>query len=366
MSAAPAAAPPTVAGPWRPRTDEWLAREPSRYAGKPDRPLIIGGCRRSGTTLLRSMLDNHPDLAVPAETDFLVPLYQYRARYGDLRDPANRRAVGEWIFAAEGRGGRRIRGGLSAEEAIERIVASPPTLGSLFATCFQMYAERHGKPRWGDKRPRYAGQIRTIFALFPDAQFVNVVRDPRGAVSSQIAIKWYDDDIALEASTVAWEMAIDRVDSFAPRLRPDQLLDVRYEDLVRDPAGELRRVCAFADLRDGETIEHMINAERRGTFREGWHDRLSEPISTAPIDSWRKRLEREHVALVEHATGDRFERLGYRRIAEGTAPDRAALRRLAAQRRERRRYWRRWAWEELKRRHVVARHPVAAVSSRWP
>ena len=189
------------------------------------------------------------------------------------------------------------------------------------------------------------------------------MRDPRACVASQIAIEWYEPEIALEASTVAWEMAISRVDSFAPKLRPDQLLDVRYEDLVRDPAGELRRVCEFAGLRDGETVEHMINAERRGTFREGWHDRLTEPISTAPIDSWRRKLSPEQAALVEHATGGELERLGYRAVAGEAAPPPGSLRRLAAQRRERRRYWRRWEIEELKRK-VVARRPVAAESSR--
>ncbi|UGS37238.1 sulfotransferase family protein [Capillimicrobium parvum] len=307
------------------------------------------------------MLDNHPDLAVPAETNLVFPLWRFRVRYGDLRDAANRRRIGEWIFLTQGFGGQRIRARRDPVEAIERIVAAPPTLGSILATCFEMYAEMHGKPRWGDKRPGYAGQIDTMFALFPDAQFINLVRDPRAAVASQMPLGWAAEDTALAHSLANWETAVARVDAMAPRLRPDQLLDVRYEDLVRDPATELERICAFAGLRGGDAVAHMISAERRGTFREGWHERLNEPISTAPIDSWRERLRPGDVALVEQATCRWFGRFGYRPLPGLTAAaDPVQMARLDEQRRRRRRKWRRHRIDELKRRYVLYRRPVAA------
>jgi hypothetical protein len=354
---------PTLADPWRPRDERWLGREPSRFAGRPGRPLFVGGCRRSGTTLLRSMLHNHPDLAMPAETDFVIPLFAQRVRFGDLRDPANRRAVAEWIFdpGVRGRGGRRIRAGIDRAEAIERVVAAPPTLGSIFAACFTMFAEAHGKERWGDKRPNYAPHARTVFELFPDAQLVNVVRDPRAAAASQVAMGWFEPEVALPASTGAWELAVERVDMYANRLRPDQLLDVRYEDLVRDPGAVLARVCEFAGLRGGEAVDEMITAQRRGHLRQDWHARVAEPVTTAPIASWRERLAGPAVALVEQATERHLARFGYVPVAAGAAPDPADLAALRAERRRRRRGWRRWAREELKRHHVLYRRPVAAV-----
>ena len=236
------------------------------------------------------MLDNHPHLAVPAETNLVFPLWRFRVRYGDLRRPENRRRVAEWIFLTEGYGGQRIRAGRDPREAIERAVAAPPTLGAILATCFEMYAEMHGKVRWGDKRPGYAGHIETMFALFPDAHFIHLVRDPRAAVASQLPLGWATQEDALAHSIANWETAVARVDAYARRLRPDQLLDVRYEDLVRDPHTELERICAFAGLRGGDAVAHMVSADRRGTFREGWHDRLNDPVSTAPITSWRERL----------------------------------------------------------------------------
>lgn len=308
------------------------------------------------------MLDNHPDLAVPAETHFVFPLWRYRVRYGGLRNPENRRAIGRWLFVeSKGHGGDRIRAGLSPEEAVERVVASPPTLGSVLATCFQIFADQHGKPRWGDKRPGYAGFIGTLFELFPSAQFLNVIRDPRGAVASQLPLGWDSEDAALPSALATWESSVQRVDAYSRRLRPDQLLDVRYEDLVRNPHGTMQRICGFAGLRGGEAIEAMVHGDRRGRFREGWHDRLSEPISTAPVDSWRERLGADDVALIEHVSEPYFERFGYRRAGDlGGVADPAALQELARQRRRRKRKWRRYVRDELKRKHLLYRHPLAA------
>jgi hypothetical protein len=356
-----ATATPTVAEQWESRSAAWRERGPSDHAGTPDRPLFIGACPRSGTTLLRSMLNNHPDLAVPAETDFVIPVWLARGSYGDLRNPRNRRRLAEWIMDTPGHGGRRIRaGGIERDEAVERVSASAPTLGSVFASCFQIYADVHGKPRWGDKRPAYCNYLDMLFALFPHAQYINLVRDPRAVVSSLTQIDYFPGDDALEAGTAMWEATVHNVDRAARDLHPDQLLDVRYEDMVANPAGVLSAVCDFAGLRGGDTIEQMISGERGGKFREGWHEKLSEPVSTVNVASWSKRLEPAEVALIEHAVPGQMERFGYERATEpGVGPDPAARRELGRQRKRRARRWRRFALGELKRR-VTYRHPVAA------
>jgi hypothetical protein len=311
------------------------------------------------------MLNNHPDLAVPAETDFVIPVWLNRGAYGDLRDPRNRRRLAEWIMDTPGHGGRRIRaGGIERDEAVERVSASAPTLGSVFASCFRIYADVHEKPRWGDKRPAYCNYLGMLFALFPDAQYINLVRDPRAAVSSLMQIDYFPGDDALEAGTAMWEATMRNVDRAADGLRPDQLLDVRYEDMVANPGAVLRRVCDFAALPStDEVIEQMVTGARGGKFREGWHEQLSQPVSTVNVASWRKRLEPAEAALIEHAVREEMERFGYERSADsGTAPDPGALRELARQRKRRARRWRRFALGELKRR-ITYRRPVAAERS---
>lgn len=354
--------PDTVAETWEPRPEAWRAQAPSEFAGAPGRPLFIGACPRSGTTLLRSLLDNHPDLAMPAETDFVIPLWKLRAGFGDLNVRKNRRRVGEWIFKQQGNGGTRIRAGsLTRKQAIKRVADSPPTLGSIVATCFGIYAEAHGKQRWGDKRPAYAGWIPMLFELFPDAQFINLTRDPRAAVASQIPLGWGHEEAALASAAVRWEYSVRRVDGFSRKLRPDQLLDLRYEDMVRSPAATLEQVCAFAGLPAGEAIATMIEAERGGKFRPGWHDKLSQPISTDSVERWREKLDPHEIALVEHVAEPYLERFGYRSASPEAGPTAADLAELKRQRKRRLRKWRKQARDELKRRHFLYRRPVAAV-----
>jgi hypothetical protein len=350
----------TFTDAWAPRDAGWLRANPSPFAGTPGRPLILGGCPRSGTTLLRAILDNHPGVAVPPETNFVLPLWHERTRFGDLREEANRHAVAEWIFSPL-HGGPRIRGDVPRRQAIARVVAAPPTAGGLLAACFGVYAQRTGKPRWGDKRPRYAMFIRAVFDLFPDAQFVNIVRDPRAAVASQIPMGWDEPEDALAGSTANWEMSVRCVDDLARRLRPDQLLDVRYEDLVREPEREVERVCAFAGLETGDAVAAALAAPRTGgRFDPDRHHRLAQPVSAERIASWRKRLPAADAALVERVAAPYLERFGYVPVHGNEPVDRAARRAVARQRRSRRARLRRSALRELARRAALDRRPVAA------
>ncbi len=208
----------------------------SKFAPQLDRPVVIGGCPRSGTTLLRTMLHCHPEIAIPRETRFVLESWLQRTKFGDLEDVANRRRLASWIFERKESQANRL--GLDEEEAIERLVAAPPTLGSLLATCFVMYAERNGKPRWGDKRPMYATRLSAIWDLFPNAQFIHVVRDPRACVASVRKLGWYNGKVA--PALELWERSIHTVNAWRPKLSADQLLEVKYEDLVTAPEATRR------------------------------------------------------------------------------------------------------------------------------
>src|ERR687888_1655249 len=122
-----------------------------------DRPIIILGCPRSGTTLLQVMLHSHPRIAIPPETRFVLPAYRERLHLGDLSETANRRALGDFIVRTKGH--RFADLGLDRDATVEEIVAGPPTLGSAVGIVLRAYAERFGRPRWGDKRPAYYNYI---------------------------------------------------------------------------------------------------------------------------------------------------------------------------------------------------------------
>jgi len=328
----------------------------SAYAGRPDRPVFVGACPRSGTTLLRTMLHNHPSLAMPRETRFALVAWDRRAAFGDLADPANRQGFVDWLMGMKRSGVRRItrdRALLSA-----RLLAAPPTLGSLVGTCFALFAEQHGVSRWGDKRPIYAQHLRAIYSMFPDAQFVNVIRDPRGAVASIRKVGWFGGDVA--KGVELWSRSVAAVDARRSRLAADQMYEIRYEDLVAEPEDQLERLAGFLGLDPSGVASMMRFHERPDVPSQRYHPLLSSPVSTTATRTWESVLAPEEVALVEKVCAGAMRRYGYEPVAGGAAaPEDLRRRFVEARRRARRVQLRRTL--SLARTQLTYRHPVAAV-----
>jgi hypothetical protein len=342
------------------RTREDIQNEGlSRFAGTPGRPVIIGGCPRSGTTLLRTMLHAHPEHAIPPrETSFVLESWIWRTRFGDLRDASNRRRLARWIFLNKKTHANRL--GLESELAMSRLVEAQPTLGSLLAECFVMFAEKLLKPRWGDKRPRYALQIAAVFDLFPQAQFIHVVRDPRACVASLRKLNWYGGNIV--PSLEHWEASLTAVEAIRPRLAVDQLLEMRYEALVLEPEETLGRVARFlGSASDQNTLDrmmryHELDEKRRGSY----HVNLKRPLDPSRVSGWRESLLVEEIAFIEEATAPLMKRWQYERYAIDTPAPATLLGEMKTRRR--RRAVRKMCLVSLNRlqTHVTCRHPIAA------
>ncbi|MFC4913371.1 sulfotransferase family protein [Actinomadura gamaensis] len=272
------------------------------------RPVFVFGCPRSGTTLLQLMLHSHPRLAVPAETRFVLSAYTGRCDFGDLSDRENRRRLAEWIT---GRPAARFGDlGLDARAVSERIIEGPPTLGSALGAVFRAYADRFGRRRWGDKRPSYSKNIPALLRMFPDAQFVHLIRDGRDCVASLCEMPWYKLDV--HHAIASWREAIDIGRRAAVRLGPDSYYELQYERLVADPQDELCRLCAFlGEEFHPEMTQPQRIAELTVPPQKKWHDRTHSAVSSGRVGSWRDRLEPWEAGLAEAAFGDRLTDYGY-------------------------------------------------------
>ncbi len=328
---------------------------PSPYDGRTDRPIFIGACPRSGTTLLRTMLNTHPDIAIPRETRFMIFAWERRLNWRHVRRPRARERFGKIVFETKWTRGERL--GTPPEIAIPRLREAPPTLGSLVGTCFQLYAESTGKTRWGDKRPMYARYLDSVFTFFPDAQYINLIRDPRASVASMRKLNWYEGSIA--PSIDLWLRSVRAVEPWRKCLHPDQFLDLRYEDLVADPVAELERISDYLTL-DRATIPTMLTYyEHVDEKTPKYHARLSEPVSDASLRSWESVLSEEEVALVEQVTRPWMTRHGYEPVG-GQRPPRALLNAYHARRRTVAWRRRRTTLEEYKRLVAYRGIPIAA------
>jgi hypothetical protein len=282
-----------------------------------DRPVFVVGYPRSGTTLLRLMLHSHPRIAIPYETSFLLSAYRERRRFGDLSDPANRRRLAH--FVVDRKEGKFDLLGLERADVVDRIVAAPPTLGSALGAVYRAYADRHGKPRWGDKRPSYVRWLDVLRRLYPDAQIVNIVRDGRDCLASLLDMPWYSKDIYYWVAQ--WAAAVDTAARAARRLPSGSFFQLRYEDLVTEPEPHLRRLCDFlGEPYDPAMCEPDRLAATIMPTSKTWHGRTRSPVTTARIGTWTTRLEPWQVQLCEAALGGRLRALGYELSGAGRPP----------------------------------------------
>jgi hypothetical protein len=185
-------------------------------------PVIVLGVGRSGTTLLRVMLDRNTTLAIPYESFFVLPLahrHGRRPKLDDFVDDLERfYQLYEWGISPEDVR-RRLREGMTTGEAI--------------AAIFAVYAEREGKTRWGDKTPLYMQHLPLIERLFPNAVWVHLVRDGRDAALSFLSLpEGFSGKTWALPRTAAQFAARWRTEILAARRLRGPYLELRYEDLV--------------------------------------------------------------------------------------------------------------------------------------
>ncbi|GAB1823116.1 sulfotransferase family protein [Herbidospora sp. RD11066] len=297
-----------------------------------DRPVFVIGCPRSGTTMLQLMLHSHPRIAVPPETRFMIQAYAARRSHGDMRRPENRRRLAEWVAGDRDTKFREL--GLDRGDYVRHAVSAPGTLGSVLGTVFRDYAARFGKPRWGDKRPSYFKNVDMLLRLFPDAQFIHLVRDGRDCVASLMEMPWYKLDVYHAMAN--WAEAIDFGRHHAATLPGGSYYELRYEDLTADPELSLKRLCGFiGEEFDPAMCEPHHLADVAVPSHKVWHANTHSAVTTSRSGSWSNRLEPWQIALCETMLGSRLARHGYE--LTDTAPaareHRLAYRTTAAKRR---------------------------------
>ena len=248
------------------------------------------------------MLDRHSQLAVPDESYF-VPLladrHAFRVDADDFLDDVRRlETVREWgIPIDELRA--RLRDGMSTGRAI--------------AAVYEVYAEGHGKSRWGDKTPMYMRHLRLLRRLFPDAQYVHLIRDGRDAAVSFLSLPagiafetWVHPRSAAQFAC-QWRRDVTAARRLGRGLGTERYLEVRYEDLIADAEPVLRQICAFAGL---SYEAGMTDHGGSGSEQRPHQQSLKQPL-TPGLRDWRRELSPADAAAFESVAGDLLRELGY-------------------------------------------------------
>jgi hypothetical protein len=283
-------------------------------------PFIVGS-PRSGTTLVRLMLDSHPLLAIPPETHF-IPALAALGTDGDLRDRF-------WTTITSFPPGVSAWGdfGLSQESFKAELARIEPFNVSDGLRCFyRAYAREHGKPAYGDKTPGYTHHLPLISALLPESAVIHVIRDGRDA-SLSLREMWFSPGNDIETQARHWRDNV--LAARAGAASCARYTEVRLEDLLTRTEPELARLCAFLDmpfepamLRYFERAPQRLNEPperwrqdgtlaitREARVQQQW--RTTTPPDLTRIGQWRTLMPADEVRTFERVAGDLLRSLGY-------------------------------------------------------
>jgi Sulfotransferase family len=278
---------------------------------------VIVGVPRSGTTLLRMMIDAHPDIAIPPETGFLPALADLDANE-DASELAGRIITTFHTWPDFGLDAAELR------QTLHRL--SPITPADAARTFYKEYAARFGKNRWGDKTPTYGASLDRIAYLLPEARFVHIIRDGRDVLVSVRGL-WFRPGDTVEACAQDWMTRLAHTRALGAHA--SHYLEVRYEALVHDPPATLQEICRFLDLRfDPEMLTYYLRSSHRldehqaryapdGQVLVSKADRIRnqrfvmQPPQAERIGRWQSELSDDDVRRFEAIASEWLHRLGY-------------------------------------------------------
>lgn len=274
-------------------------------------PVFVIGHARSGTSILTASIRKHLHIAFGTESQFIVRLASQFRKCGDLRDPVSRRRFVE-ALAAERFFVRTERNyGFALDKGAVLRDTAEGTYRSILDSVFGQLAAHMRYPRWGDKTPEYAHHLPVLYSLYPEARFIHVVRDGRDVGLSTLETHFGAKNV--HAAAVDWLRCMEAVDRFQAGHPAAAFINVRYEDLLREPARVFRSLVEFLRIADGDALVRRIEPRLRAELRSG------------NTEKWRSRLSTSEQRRFEGIAGTMLERYGYDRVApNASAPGHVA------------------------------------------
>lgn len=277
-------------------------------------PIFIVGCPRSGSTALASILNKHPNIATSSETHFFNYLKFTKSFREGTENEFTENVINELLKDT------RFADFCSIGDINPSIFIGKISEANFFRLMMESLLSKKKKQRFLDKTPQHLKHIEEIHKLFPQAKFINLVRDGRDCVNSLLKMPWRPGGIVNNARF--WRQYIKLGLKYENKY-PDNFISLKYEDLVQNPENSLKSICDFLeetyhpDMLKGET-----NSSIFAEWESDWKSKANDELDPSRAGIWEEELHQDDAILLNIALKEYLLKLGYK-IDEDKYPAKA-------------------------------------------
>ena len=273
-------------------------------------PFFIVGVQRSGTTLLRLILNAHSEIAIPEEASFLKPLL--KADW--IRKPITGKKLHKLVSYLRANEQFRLWN-FNREPLLQKLASKKSTtIKEVMDIMYSNYAQHEEKSSWGDKS-LFFGSMELLHEMFPKARFIHIVRDGRDVFYS-----WRKMDPAKSHPAVMaldWKFKIHLIERSMKNIPLSNILVIRYEDLLINPDKTLRNVCKFLNIKFDEKMLKFHQSSKKYIGKH--HSELIfKAIDDSNISKWKNLLTQEEMKIYQTVAINSLQKYGYEILNDKT------------------------------------------------
>ena len=269
--------------------------------------IFIVGVGRSGTSLIQSMLNAHPDIAFIPEINYIRRFLATQT----LERIAKRAGVNGLIELLL-KDNRLQRLEIDLKSLLEWVDPQSRELRvDIYRAILQKHLKNEGKTIPGDKDPRSVEYLAVIAKYFPKAYIVHIIRDPRDILLSKMNAEWSRDRsvyLHVLANKVQLMMGMQEFKLFGERY-----IEIKYEELLADPEKTLKRLCEDLGIQYHDSMLDYTDSSRKLVADDemAWKKETLGPLLKSNVGKWKNGLSSWNVAMVEELVDIAFDHYDY-------------------------------------------------------